>query len=112
MGYAEIAHAHVAAESRFTAALLNLDPESPLDWGETTTDEYDDSIEFMEVPNDCRLTLKQQKFIHDEGFYQCWLNHKDGWETHYILRDAGFVCPRTDRAKERAVPTRVVSSAE
>jgi hypothetical protein len=48
-------------------------------WG----DDYDNSIEFGEVDNDVRLTAAVQKVIFDAGFSRVFVNHKDGWETHY-----------------------------
>lgn len=46
-------------------------------------DYYDDSIEVYDVSNAARLTPDAQKAIFDQGFLIAYLNHKDGWETHY-----------------------------
>lgn len=46
-------------------------------------DSYDSSVEFYRIDNEVRLTEKQQKIIWDAGFCIAYVNHKDGWETHY-----------------------------
>lgn len=46
-------------------------------------DHYDCSIELYGVKDDVRLTPAQQNVIWDAGFIKCYVNHKDGWETHY-----------------------------
>jgi hypothetical protein len=46
-------------------------------------DYYDNSIEFYDVDSDVRLNESQQTVIFDEGFSTAYVNHVDGWETHY-----------------------------
>lgn len=46
-------------------------------------DHYDSSIEFYKVGNDARLSDKAQQIIHEAGFAKAYVNHHDGWETHY-----------------------------
>jgi hypothetical protein len=46
-------------------------------------DSYDSSIEIYNVPKDFRLTEEAQKFFFDNGFSIIYVNHEDGWETHY-----------------------------
>jgi hypothetical protein len=87
--YAEIVHAQKRAECQFDDGLLDCDPASPIDWMHTGTDEYDNSVELHGVPNECRLSEKQQRYLFDAGFSQCWLNHCDGWETFYRFSDLG-----------------------
>lgn len=57
-----------------------------IDYDKIGWDEYDHSIEIYGVPEDASLTEAAQQFIFDNGFIRCWLNHKDGWETHYAWR--------------------------
>ena len=46
-------------------------------------DDYDNSIEFYKVDNDVRMTEAQQRVVFDAGFSTAYVNHEDGWETHY-----------------------------
>jgi hypothetical protein len=46
-------------------------------------DGHDLSIEFYGVEDEVRLDEATQRFIFDEGFDRCWLNHKNGMETYY-----------------------------
>jgi hypothetical protein len=46
-------------------------------------DDYDSSIEIDNVPPDFRLSKDSWKMLMDEGFRICFVNHTDGWETHY-----------------------------
>ena len=64
-------------------------------WG----DDYDNSIEFGQVDPDARLTEEQQRIIFDEGFTLCFVNHTDGWETHYSWKHADFKPHRGWRRK-------------
>lgn len=49
----------------------------------TGWDYYDCSLEMYECHPDVRLNEKQQRAIFDAGFMICFVNHNDGWETHY-----------------------------
>jgi len=110
MNFAETAHDYARAEAVFTAGLLEADPASPIDWGRMTTDEYDNSIELCEVPNDNRLSETQQLYINDAGFYRCWLNHCDGWETYYahFFRDGKFSPSEGHRRERNSAPAPAV----
>lgn len=50
------------------------------------TDSYDCSIEIYGVSNDFRLSDESQRFIEGAGFAKCYVNHQDGWETHYTWK--------------------------
>ncbi len=68
------------AESDFTDKLCDAG------WGEYATiggDYYDCSIEFYKVENDERMPEAAQRILHEAGFFRAFVNHKDGWETHY-----------------------------
>lgn len=89
MKYAEACEQFYKAENEFDEQVFATQPG--FDWQRTTTDDYDSSIEFHGVPNNTRMTEALQKLCYDHGFAQCWLNHDDGWETHYAWpRDGGF----------------------
>lgn len=47
------------------------------------TDNYDSSIEIDGVPADYRLTQDQSDWLKKCGFDKIYVNHTDGWETHY-----------------------------
>jgi hypothetical protein len=49
-------------------------------------DDYDQSIEIYGVENDYRLSPEVFEFLKTCGFVVAYVNHKDGWETHYDLR--------------------------
>lgn len=49
-------------------------------------DYYDCSLEIYKLPPDFRLTAEAQKAIHAAGFYTCYCNHTDKWETHYHFK--------------------------
>lgn len=57
--------------------------ESGLDYCGMRNDTYDNSLELDQVGNDERLNEAQQRLIYDQGFGKCFVNHKNGWETHY-----------------------------
>lgn len=63
--------------------LANLLYEAGLEAEKVSHDYYDSSIELHDMDNQVRLTEEQQKIIWDAGFSICYVNHKDGWETHY-----------------------------
>jgi hypothetical protein len=46
-------------------------------------DEYDASIELYEVPASWRPSDEQRRKLHGAGFAVIYVNHDDGWETHY-----------------------------
>lgn len=49
-------------------------------------DWYDNSVELHSVANDVRLTEEQQRVMYLHGLSKAYVNHKDGWETHYSWR--------------------------
>lgn len=52
-------------------------------------DHYDWSLEIFDVPPDHRLSEEAQRFAHSAGFAKVYVNHTDGWETHYSLPRPG-----------------------
>lgn len=48
-------------------------------------DPYDGSVEFYDVPPELRFNEASQKVCHDFGFCTAFVNHLDGWETHYAV---------------------------
>lgn len=79
-GYSEIAEEHLYAKQNLEDKMLEF---GMTDWDKIWTDPYDNSIEFGLVDPDNRLSPEAQKYLSDEGFSICWLNHKDGMETAY-----------------------------
>lgn len=55
----------------------------PLEYIRMWCDYYDNSIEFKDLQPEERLNAEACKYLHDNGFSICFLNHSDGWETHY-----------------------------
>lgn len=56
---------------------------APFDYDEIGWDSYDGSLEICKVHDDARLSIEAQKFIAESGFSKVYVNHLDGWETHY-----------------------------
>ena len=46
-------------------------------------DYYDESLEIYKVGDSVRLSETAQKFISESGFSKVYLDHIDGWRTHY-----------------------------
>ncbi len=69
------------AQTDFEESLTGAQPD--LDWDKNWYDPYDESIEFSEVPPDVRLNEAVQRILFDAGFLKAFVNHSDGWETHY-----------------------------
>jgi hypothetical protein len=46
-------------------------------------DSYDCSVELYDVPPEHRLSEASQRAVYDAGFAIAFVNHTDGWETHY-----------------------------
>jgi hypothetical protein len=78
--FADLMFDYHRAESDFTDALCDAGLE---DWGSIGGDWYDGSLELHKVPNDARLNEAVQRVIFDAGFVKVYVNHLDGWETHY-----------------------------
>lgn len=55
------------------------------DFSKVGGDWYDNSVEIYGVGKDTRLPIEAQRFIASHGFSICFLNHEDGWETHYTF---------------------------
>lgn len=49
-------------------------------------DDYDNSIEFYDVAPDARMGEAAQRLVVEAGFGKAYVNHKDGWETHYTWK--------------------------
>ncbi len=81
--FARVKYSSFAKQEEFESNLLEIQPD--MDFDRISCDEYDNSIEFYEVPNGVRLTHEALVFVKAEGFSLCWLNHQDGWETLYNL---------------------------
>jgi hypothetical protein len=82
MNFLKAATAYKYAESEFSEKLLDLADEE-FDWCHLGYDDYDSSLELYDVPDDAKLNEAQQKFIYDNGFLCCYVNHKNKIETHY-----------------------------
>lgn len=55
------------------------------DYDKLGTDDYDGSLEICGATNDWRLSEVQQRYLANAGFYKVFVNHKDGWQTHYTF---------------------------
>lgn len=91
-------------ESEFTDALVDAG------FGEYERiggDYYDCSIEFYKVDDDLRMSPEAQKIVRDAGFAKAYVNHKDGWETHYSWdwRSSEFKADRGWRRRYVKDPT-------
>lgn len=82
--FSDIAFDFQRAECEFENSLFDEEDGKGLeDYSTMSFDSYDYSIEFNDVPDDERLSDRQQEIIFNEGFLKCYLNHKNNWETHY-----------------------------
>lgn len=82
MNFAETAFAFTDAEREFEHDLTDI---QDFNYGSLGWDYYDTSLEFISVANDVELTKEALKYLEDNGFYKVYVNHKNGWETHYQL---------------------------
>jgi hypothetical protein len=74
------------AERLFSIQTVEAELADALDDIEFTSlgwDYYDVSLEMYGVPNNYRLSEHDQSIIHEMGFANVYVNHLDGWETHY-----------------------------
>lgn len=85
--FADVMFAFYSAESDFSAAMVNAGFG---DYTRTGGDDYDNSIEFYEVGNDARMGEVAQRVVFDAGFSKAYVNHKDGWQTHYTWKGTDF----------------------
>jgi hypothetical protein len=68
-----------------------LDAGSIDDWKSIGTDYYDNSIEIYGVGPDVRLSQAAVDWlIQGCGFSKIYVNHTDGWETHYGKSEVGW----------------------
>ncbi len=79
--FSEIAFNYISAECEFTDAIYEADDE--FEYSHLTYDSYDNSVEFYNVDDECRLNEEIQRIIFDAGFSKVFLNHKNSWQTHY-----------------------------
>lgn len=63
-------------------------------------DDYDNSLEIYNVPDDVRLKKEGLEFIYGCGFTRIYVNHKDGWQTHYHTLSTKSISTRGWRRKE------------
>lgn len=68
------------AESNFEDVLIAA---GLTDWDTLGCDGYDQSLEVYKVQDDNRLTPEGVDAILGLGFAKIYVNHRDGWETHY-----------------------------
>jgi hypothetical protein len=97
-GFADSWWTHQYRRSAFEDHLLYLGDEG-FDFEKTWTDDYDSSVELGGVPPAVRLNETQQQFLFDCGFQIAFVNHSDGVETHYSLKNPslGWRRKRTEK---------------
>lgn len=81
--FAEIFFKYRSAVDDFEEELADLG----VSFSRLGCDDYDTSLEIYEAQNDCRLSDECQIFIYKSGFIKVYVNHRDGWETHYTWTD-------------------------
>lgn len=70
-------------------------------WSDFGYDYYDESLEIYGINNDTRLTEAEALKLLDLGFGIIYVNHKDGFETHYSRSNlTGW---RTTEARHRGI---------
>ena len=89
--FAEAMFAYWEAKSNFEDALADAGFSA---FEKIGGDDYDNSIEFIRVANDARLTEHQQRIVRDAGFNKAYVNHLNGWETHYSWTEPEFKADR------------------
>lgn len=98
VGFADEWWAHNRRLDVFEDHLLCAGDEG-FDFERTWTDSYDSSVEIGGVPPAARLNEAQQRLLAACGFLIAFVNHRDGTETHYALRELpskGWRRKRTD----------------
>jgi hypothetical protein len=63
--------------------MLSADYGKEWDFDDISTDEYDCSLEIQKVSPHVRLSEAVQRLIWEAGFGRVYVNHSDGWQTHY-----------------------------
>lgn len=110
--FAELAFDFQHARANFEG---DLEDAGLLDFNGIGWDYYDCSLELERVGNDVRLTEAQQRVIFDAGFAKVYVNHLDGWETHYSWHGAEFKANRGWRRRyvsdPSATTTNVIAGA-
>lgn len=81
--FADTIWAFEDAQYDFKSDLARAGFENGVHYQKIGWDNYDCSIEFYKVNDDVRLTPDQQCIMYEAGFCSVFINHKDGWETHY-----------------------------
>lgn len=73
------------AESMFDGhrAMCELEGNITIEFGHLGFDEYDNSLEIHDVPDDVRLDEASIAAIREAGFAVAYVNHQNKWETHY-----------------------------
>lgn len=79
-GFSDKMFAYYQEEMNFTDAMCEAGFG---EYASISGDYYDCSIEFIKVENDARMPEAAQRLCHSAGFVKAYVNHKDGWETHY-----------------------------
>lgn len=82
--FAKLAYEFTDKKSDFEEKLFEC---FGIDFCDIGWDNYDNSLEILGVPNDTRLSEEAQKFIFDNGFSICFVNHLNKWETHYAWKE-------------------------
>ena len=86
MGFAQKIWDFQKDQFEFESALEEAGLEQGKHYSRIGWDDYDCSIEFYNVENDVRFGVELQKIVADAGFIKAYVNHKDGWETHYTWK--------------------------
>lgn len=82
MSFADDWWAFLSAKSMWEDDFIDLTTDGE-DYDRLETDSYDGSLEIRGATDDWRLSEEQQRFLFGAGFSKIYVNHKDGWETHY-----------------------------
>lgn len=81
--FANVAFDFYDAGFEFTDMILDIDEN--FEFSKTAYDKYDCSIEFYDVSSSWVMSELIQRIIFDAGFKKAYINHKDGWQTHYTF---------------------------
>jgi hypothetical protein len=81
MGFANLAFDYSTAQYLFEEELDKLG----INYDKIGWDYYDSSLEIYGAVDDCRLSTAAQEFIFNEGFMKIFVNHLNGWQTHYCF---------------------------
>jgi hypothetical protein len=72
------------------AELEELISDAGVEFDRLGWDYYDCSVELHGVADDARLSVDTQRIVHAAGFAKVYVNHKNGWETHYTWKAGPF----------------------